>query len=104
MVYVSILPPFALSQVTYSPQLRTHDAGVFGLGSIMSLAKVNFTSPLVIPPGKPAFDFLNYCPTACIRSGLPVDGARIIYAHLHGHNLLRSGEIQVSFGETTVMG
>ena len=86
-----------LWQIVYSPTLRTHDVGTVVVGSPPTTTSFDQISSLIIPPGRPEYDFIGYCPSACVnRLFPPQDPINIIYTTLHMHTLGRGGEIQVS--------
>uniref|UniRef100_A0A915DXV7 Tyramine beta-hydroxylase n=1 Tax=Ditylenchus dipsaci TaxID=166011 RepID=A0A915DXV7_9BILA len=64
-------------RITYTDQLRPHDAGIMELGLIYS--DVNS-----IPPMQKAFPITGYCPADCTKQ-FPQDGINIFASQLHAH-------------------
>lgn len=106
--------PSSALQLTYSPILRAHDAGVLMTGSMPSLPLLNLTSSLVIPPHTRHHHW-DLCPAECLRRHLPKPaaingtkghtnttwaaggdkGAVLLYTRLHMHQIGTGGEIRV---------
>ena len=77
---------------------------MFLTGSLPASSKLKTTSPLVVPPHLPSFDFVGYCPAQCTRQMLPANGSYILYERLHMHMLSTGGEAQVREGDKGKLG
>jgi hypothetical protein len=81
--------------MTYSPQLRPHDAGSLNMGAMPTLPQRNVTSSLAIPPGLQSYHHWDMCASACLSRRLAPGGAAVLGAYVHMHTLGTGGEMRV---------
>jgi hypothetical protein len=64
-------------------------------GAVITVPSHNLTSDLVIPPGLPEYDYVNVCPSSCLKKVLPPSGIHVLNAHLHMHTHGVGGAVEV---------